>query len=199
MFEKVELDAVSICTPNKFHAPATIAALKAGCHVLCEKPPAMTAVKALEMEAAAQSSGKILTYGFCNRYRARAQYFKRSIEAGELGHIHAGRAAAMRRNGIPGGVFVRKRPGLRISSLVRLLVRSIHTKYETAGLIVVRPNRLWSVNFQVFASKMRWRPKAGITQAHLLDKLWGSGVRSWNMSERRAHYSYKEIADFMRK
>src|SRR5699024_1610942 len=43
MLEQVELDAVSVCTPNKFHAPATIAALKAGCLVLCEKPPAMTA------------------------------------------------------------------------------------------------------------------------------------------------------------
>ncbi|RKN70145.1 Gfo/Idh/MocA family protein [Paenibacillus ginsengarvi] len=108
MFEKVELDAVSICTPNKFHAPATIAALRAGCHVLCEKPPAMTAAEAIQMEAAATESGKILTYGFCNRYRGRALYLKRAIEAGELGHIYAGRVAAMRRNGIPGGVFVNK-------------------------------------------------------------------------------------------
>ena len=35
MLETVELDAVSICTPNKFHAAATIAALEAGCHVIC--------------------------------------------------------------------------------------------------------------------------------------------------------------------
>ncbi|WP_246132024.1 Gfo/Idh/MocA family protein [Paenibacillus hemerocallicola] len=108
MFENAELDAVSVCTPNKFHAPATLAALKAGCHVLCEKPPAMTSAEAMEMEAAAAASGTILAYGFCNRYRARAQYLKRAIEAGELGHIYAGRIAAMRRNGIPGGVFVNK-------------------------------------------------------------------------------------------
>ena len=46
MLENVELDAVSVCVPNKFHAEATIAALEAGCHVLCEKPPAMTVEEA---------------------------------------------------------------------------------------------------------------------------------------------------------
>lgn len=106
MFANVELDAVSICTPNKFHAPATLAALKAGCNVLCEKPPAMTAAEAEAMEEAANASGKILAYGFNNRYKARAQYLKRMIEDGELGRIYAGRISAMRRNGIPGGVFV---------------------------------------------------------------------------------------------
>jgi predicted dehydrogenase len=108
MFAQVELDAVSVCTPNKFHAPAAIAALRAGCHVLCEKPPAMTAAEAVEMELAAEASGKILAYGFNNRYKGRAQYIKRFIDNGEIGDIYAGRVTAMRRNGIPGGVFVNK-------------------------------------------------------------------------------------------
>ena len=47
MFNEVELDAVSICTPNKFHCDATLKALEAGCHVLCEKPPAMSYEEAL--------------------------------------------------------------------------------------------------------------------------------------------------------
>lgn len=109
MLSKVELDAVSICTPNKFHAEATIAALNAGCHVMCEKPPAMTAAEARAMEEAANKSGKILTYGFMNRYTSEAQILKRFIDAGELGSIYAGRISAMRRSGIPGwGVFTNK-------------------------------------------------------------------------------------------
>lgn len=109
MLEKVELDAVSICTPNKFHAEATIAALKAGCHVMCEKPPAMTAAEAKAMESAAIESGKILTYGFMYRYTSQAQILKRFIDAGELGNIYAGKITAMRRSGIPGwGVFTNK-------------------------------------------------------------------------------------------
>ncbi|MEN9474653.1 MAG: hypothetical protein RIS48_1373, partial [Pseudomonadota bacterium] len=52
------VDAVSICTPNKFHQELTLAALAAGCHVLCEKPMAMSAAEGREMVAAAQAAGK---------------------------------------------------------------------------------------------------------------------------------------------
>src|SRR4051812_46968922 len=49
-----EIDAVSIIVPNKFHAALAIAALKAGKHVFCEKPPAINAKEAAEMKAAAE-------------------------------------------------------------------------------------------------------------------------------------------------
>ena len=52
MFNRADLDAVSVATPNKFHAPISIAALKAGLHVLCEKPMAMNAKEAAQMNAA---------------------------------------------------------------------------------------------------------------------------------------------------
>ena len=54
MLKLEDLDAVSVCTWNSVHAPATIAALKAGKHVLCEKPMAMNATEALEMKKAAK-------------------------------------------------------------------------------------------------------------------------------------------------
>ena len=47
-------DAVSVCTPNLFHHQQVIAALRHGCHVFCEKPPAMDPAQALEMWQAAQ-------------------------------------------------------------------------------------------------------------------------------------------------
>jgi predicted dehydrogenase len=109
MLENVELDAVSVCVPNKFHVEATIAALEAGCHVLCEKPPAMTVEEAQLMVKAASDSEKILTYGFHYRYRPEVEIAKSFIEAGEMGDIYSARVHAIRRRGIPGwGVFTNK-------------------------------------------------------------------------------------------
>ncbi|HET7627637.1 MAG TPA: Gfo/Idh/MocA family oxidoreductase [Bacillales bacterium] len=109
MLGQVDIDAVSICTPNKFHAPAAIAALNAGCHVLCEKPPAMTADEARQMEQTARENGKILTYGFHYRHAQETEMLKRFVDAGELGDVYAVNVKAVRRRGIPGwGVFTNK-------------------------------------------------------------------------------------------
>ena len=89
MLEKEELDAVSVCTPNKFHAPATVAALEAGCHVLCEKPPALSAAEARSMVDTAARVGKVLTFGLHYRFTTEVRAAKRLIDGGELGHIYA--------------------------------------------------------------------------------------------------------------
>src|SRR5215207_2636524 len=44
------IDAVSVCLPNYLHAPTTIAALKAGKHVMCEKPPALNVKEVRQVE-----------------------------------------------------------------------------------------------------------------------------------------------------
>ncbi|KGX92748.1 oxidoreductase [Pontibacillus halophilus JSM 076056 = DSM 19796] len=109
MLHELELDAVSICTPNKFHAEQAIAALEAGCHVLCEKPPAISPEEAKRMKEAAEKSGKILMYGFHYRFHSEMETLKRFIDEGELGDIYAVDASYNRRRGIPGwGVFTNK-------------------------------------------------------------------------------------------
>lgn len=109
MLDKVSLDAVSVCTPNKFHVSVTLAALEAGCHVLCEKPPALCWQEAELMADAAQRAGKILTYGLHYRHFPEVETLKKFIDAGDLGEIYASRAIAVRRRGIPGwGVFTNK-------------------------------------------------------------------------------------------
>jgi predicted dehydrogenase len=73
MLEKSDLDAVSVCTWNNGHAPITIDALRAGKHVLCEKPPAMTVQEAEAMQKAERESGKTLMIGFVRRFGRNAE------------------------------------------------------------------------------------------------------------------------------
>jgi len=109
MLKQADLDAVFVCTPNKYHAPAAIAALQAGCHVLCEKPPAITTAEAEAMAQTAIASGRILSYGFHYRHAVEVETLHRFISAGELGTIYAATCLAIRRRGIPGwGVFTNR-------------------------------------------------------------------------------------------
>ncbi len=73
---KEDVDVVYVLTPNNAHAPVSIAAMKAGKHVMCEKPMAKTYAEAKEMVETAKETGKILTIGYQNRYRAASQYLK---------------------------------------------------------------------------------------------------------------------------
>ena len=109
MLKHEELDAVSICTPNFMHKDPAIAALKAGKHVLVEKPMAMTADDAKAMVAAEKKSKATLTMGFQVRLSAEAQILKRFANEGQFGDILFARVQAMRRRGVPNwGVFGRK-------------------------------------------------------------------------------------------
>lgn len=109
MFEQVDLDAVSVCTPNALHKEQVIAALQAGCHVLCEKPPGISEQDAIDMLEAAQAAKKTLRFGFHYRHYAETELLKRMVDAGEFGEVYAVTALALRRRGIPGwGVFTDK-------------------------------------------------------------------------------------------
>ncbi len=97
-----DIDAVSIITPNKFHAPVAIQALKAGRHVYCEKPPALSAPEVEAMAAASKAAGKHLQFGFNNRARPESRALMDYIRAGEVGRINSAQAIWARRSGIPG-------------------------------------------------------------------------------------------------
>jgi len=96
------LDAVSIVTPNKFHAPLAIEALQAGKHVYCEKPPARNAAELQPMLDAASVSGKTLMFGFNNRSRPEAQAMATYLREGVVGRVNSAQATWIRRAGIPG-------------------------------------------------------------------------------------------------
>lgn len=109
MLKKIKPDAVNICTPNGLHAPASIAASKAGAHVLVEKPMAMNGKEAKQMLEAAKKAKKKVLIGFQYRFDPKTTFLKRMVDDGVLGDIRFARVQALRRRGIPNwGVFGRK-------------------------------------------------------------------------------------------
>ncbi|UOR11586.1 Gfo/Idh/MocA family protein [Halobacillus amylolyticus] len=114
VFEKYEqlfevVDAVTICTPNKFHAEIAVAALNAGIHVLCEKPMAMTTKECEAMIEAAEKNNRLLSIAYHYRYTPEAKLAKEAIFNGEIGDPLVTRVQAMRRRKVPGwGVFTNK-------------------------------------------------------------------------------------------
>jgi predicted dehydrogenase len=102
MLRKESLDIVSVATPNKFHKPLTVAALQAGCHVLCEKPMALNAREAEEMLRAAKRARRRIMINFSFRFVPQSWALKQEVDTGILGDIYFGRTVWQRRWGIPG-------------------------------------------------------------------------------------------------
>jgi len=109
MLRREKPAAVSVCTPNGLHAEHTIGALRAGAHVMVEKPMAMNAREASLMTATARRLRRHLVIGFQYRFDARAQFIRQMATEGRFGRILFARCQALRRRGIPNwGVFGRK-------------------------------------------------------------------------------------------
>jgi predicted dehydrogenase len=105
-----EVVAVSVCTPNNVHREISIASLKAGKHVLCEKPAARTLSEALEMQKAQHETGKILNIGVVNRFKSSVNAIKQRVDAGELGNLYHVYISFRSHRAIPGlgGAFTTK-------------------------------------------------------------------------------------------
>lgn len=87
MLEDKEIDAVSIAVANHLHAEIAIAALKAGKHVLCEKPMATTIEECEAMVKAAETSGKKLLIGHNQRLAIGHKKAKEFIKDGLIGKV----------------------------------------------------------------------------------------------------------------
>src|SRR5690242_15890983 len=104
LLDDPKIDAAIICLPNFLHFPASLAALEAGKHVLCEKPPTMNAaeMKVLREEATKRK----LIYYFSRQFRFTPpmRAAKKAVEEGRLGKIYHAKATFVRSRGIPVGV-----------------------------------------------------------------------------------------------
>jgi predicted dehydrogenase len=84
-----EIDVISVCSPNGLHAQHTIASLDAGCHVLCEKPMALSSHDCGEMIQAAERANRRLFVVKQNRFNPPVAAVKEAIEAGRLGKVYS--------------------------------------------------------------------------------------------------------------
>lgn len=95
MLAQADIDAVDICTAHHLHAPLALAAIRAGKHVLLEKPLATTLADCRTLIDAAERAGVTLMVGQMQRYNPRYRAIHRLIQAGELGALRAVRLDAM--------------------------------------------------------------------------------------------------------
>ena len=87
LLEDEEIDAVIIVTPTKYHCEIAVAAAKAGKHILCEKPMAMTVEECEIMEAAAKEYHVKLQVAFMRRFDRAFTEAKNVVDAGEIGDV----------------------------------------------------------------------------------------------------------------
>ena len=83
-----DVDAVFVCTPNRFAPDVVVAALNAGKHVFCEKPPGRNLDDIQRILAAERTNpGLKLKFGFNHRYHFGIQEAKRIVESEQYGRI----------------------------------------------------------------------------------------------------------------
>ncbi len=104
------LDAVSVCTPNQMHAVIATDFLRAGKHVLCEKPAARIYSEAQAMQRVQHETGKVLNIGVVNRFNTAVNKIRDLIAAGALGEVYHVYVSFRARRSIPGlgGAFTDK-------------------------------------------------------------------------------------------
>lgn len=102
MLSDESVSCVSVCLPNYLHAPVSIDCLRAGKHVLCEKPAAMNYAEALSMKRAADECGRILNIGVVNRFNAGVENLRELILSGGLGEVYQIYCSFRSHRSIPG-------------------------------------------------------------------------------------------------
>lgn len=102
LFADPNVDAVYNPLPNHLHVPMTLAAAKAGKHVLCEKPIAMSAAEAETLRQAPH--GVLISEAFMVRHHPQWHRAREIVRSGELGRVHLVRAAFLYFNDDPQNV-----------------------------------------------------------------------------------------------
>jgi len=111
MLKAEKPEVVAVALPNCLHAQVATDCLRAGAHVLCEKPMAMNVGECRGMLRAAAKARRKLMINFSYRYTPATRFLKRIVDEGRLGRVYYARTGWHRRRGIPGigGWFTTKK------------------------------------------------------------------------------------------
>ena len=204
-----EVDAAVIGTPNALHAEQAIAFLRAGRHVLVEKPMARTVAEADAMIAAARGSGARLMVAHCWRFHADVRALRARVAAGELGEVVKTRSYGAHVRWGPSGWFTDPElagggamldMGVHAVDTTRYLLgdpepvrvwAAVGTRYggyavdDDAVLLVT-----WSNGSNSIVEAGWWQPHVGGLEADT--ELYGTGgyARVWGFSEPPAGYEH---------
>ena len=96
-----DVDAVVVCLPNFLHFPVTLAALRAGKHVLCEKPPTLDLTEMETVRATARTHGRTYAFGRQFRFDPAMLAAREAVAAGRLGNVYYAKTHWVRQRGIP--------------------------------------------------------------------------------------------------
>ncbi len=103
MLNDPEIDIILVATPNDFHKDLSIKALRAGKHVICEKPVTMNSAELLEIMEVQKETGKIFTIDQNRRVNKDFVLVKRQIESGILGDVYVVESRVEGSRGVPKG------------------------------------------------------------------------------------------------
>lgn len=149
--EDKTIEVVSICLPNHLHAPVAVAALRAGKHVVCETPPALSAVEARKMAAATAKAGKVLLYAAQRRFGGAELAAAQALGKGYGGDIYHARSSWMRTRGIPTGTgWFTDRAKAGGGAVIDLGVQMLDLAWSLLGQ--PRPLTAFAVTHQKFSS-----------------------------------------------
>ena len=109
MLAKADIDAVDICTWNNGHAPAAIAAAKAGKHIMCEKPLTVSDECAYAVKEAVEQAGIKFFLAVPGRFGNKNEYLQKQVKSGAFGEVFYAKTSYVRRRGTPTGWFTDKK------------------------------------------------------------------------------------------
>jgi len=201
MLEKEEPDLVDVCTPHKFHAPAAIAALKAGCHVMVEKPMARTYLEALEIVEAVKEARRFYQHNENWVYLNAWYTLRKIISSGVIGELQIIYTSAA--HGGPEWSEWFWDPDIGGGgSLLDMGVHSIGAVWYAVGFDA-KPAVVKATRTKGISIKIRERRIAGIERSisveddgHILIRF-ERGDGSWSTAHVEGSWSYRDAPEFL--